>query len=140
MTELTPRQKSFCTNSGFVGMLIAISCFLQHFFIWETSVLTLSLQIPAILGIIAYLFLMLNKKDTGTLLILTCVLSFIRFGVIIWMMLYYHDFIVFNLIQNIYLLYTLVITVLFFATGYGSIFKKIAEEKFHEDTFWNNKL
>lgn len=136
MTELNSSQKDFISYSGMLGVGLGLACLFQQLYIIDADPLyALLFSLSAIAGIIAYIFLMLQKKDSGVLLIIASALLFLRQAVIAWLLVKY-NIVMFSLIQLVFLVYTIVITILFFANEYQSVLKKMAAEKKAEREYW----
>lgn len=138
MTELNSSQKDFIYYSGMLGIGLGLACLFQQLYIIGTDpVYALLFSLSAITGIIAYSYLLLHKKDSGLLLIIASALLFLRQAAIAWLLVKY-GIVMFSLIQLVFLVYTIVITILFFANEYPPVLKKIAVEKKAEREYWRN--
>lgn len=140
MKELTNSQKDFLQYSGMVGTGIGLVCLVQQMYIIDRSFLVAALfSLSAVGGIVAYIFVMLQKKEAGLLLIVAASLLFLRQGVIGFLFLKF-GIIMISPIQVIFFIYTLVILIIFFLNGYQRILKEIAADKKTEQEYWKNNL
>ena len=138
MKELTNPQKEGCQYSGLVGTGIGLVCLVEQVYIIDGSFPTAVLfSLSALAGIVAYVFVMLQKKEAGLLLIVAASLLFIRQGVIGFLFLKF-GIIMFSPIQVIFFIYTLVILIFFFLNGYQHILKEIAADKKREQEYWKD--
>ena len=140
MTELKSQQKDFISYGGMLGVGLAVACLFQQLYIIDGDPFYAFLfSLSAMAGIIAFVFLLLHKKEAGILLIVASALVFIRQGVIAWLLVRY-GIVMFSLVQIIFAVFTIVYTILFFVNEYPPIFKKIAAEKKAEKEYWDNNL
>lgn len=138
MKELTNPQKDFLQYSGLVGTGIGLVCLVQQLYIIDGSFpVAVLFSLSALAGIVAYVFVMLQKKEAGLLLIVAASLLFIRQGVIGFLFLKF-GIIMFSPIQVIFFIYTLVILIIFFLNGYQLILKEIDAEKKREQEYWKD--
>lgn len=140
MKELSSQQKEFCQYTGLLGIAVGVVCFFQQVYIMGESLPhALLFSASAIAGIFAFSCLALCKKETGVLLVVALSLLFIRQVVIAWLFVKYQIMMV-SLIQVIFFIYTLVITILYFVNGYPKKLKEVADAKKQDDEFWNSTI
>ena len=138
MTELSQFQKDFVSYSGMVGLGLAIGCFFQQLYIIKENSAFMLLSLSALAGIVAFIFLLRQRREAGVLLIIASVLLFVRQGFIAWMAR--NGVIMFSLLQLIFIIYCIVITIMVILNGYPALFKKIAAEKKADENYWKNTM
>lgn len=139
MTELSQPQKDFVSYSGMVGLGLAIGCFVQQLYIIKENSMLMLLSLSALAGIVGFIFLLLKRKEAGVLLIITSALLFIRQAIIAWMLAKY-GIVMFSLLQLVFIIYCIVITIMVMLNGYPTLFRKMATEKKAEEDYWKNNI
>lgn len=115
---LTDKNKDLCTYTGVFGILLSITCLIQHFVVaiphWVTFIITL----VYLLTITSFSLLAVMKPAAPVLLIISSVLVFLTEAFLIISGL-------FSLVVLLLFLYCIIITVIVFVDG---IPKKLAAE------------
>ena len=106
---LTNRQKDFCSYAGVFGVMICITCIVQHMMITRGHWLTYTLFAYYVFSAISFLVLALQKSMAPVLLIISSVLALVAeivtlkaglFSLIVLCMLLYHVIILIFLYMN----------------------------------------
>lgn len=77
LNPLTERQQNFCAYGGTFGILLTLTCLIQHFAVAISSWLTNSIIVLYIFILAAFLLLALQKTIAPVLLIIGTVVSLI---------------------------------------------------------------
>ena len=138
MTEPTAAQKDYFTYGGVAGLGIALICLFQQLYIIDRSfIVALLFSISSIAGIVAFTAMMKLRKETGVLLITALSLLFLR-QVAIALVAIKYGIVMFSLIQIIFFIYVMVITIIFFVNGHQRLLKALDLEKKREADYWKN--
>jgi membrane-bound ClpP family serine protease len=108
MDFLTKPQQNFCNNAGIAGLLLAITCLIQHLIFMVPHWVAYTMIVAYVITIVAYILLM---KENGNAFLLLIICSATLFVLEVYMIMA----LVFSLVVLLLLLYTAVIA----ATMYG---------------------
>jgi hypothetical protein len=133
LNPLTERQQNLCEYGGVFGVLLTLTCLVQHLVVTVSNWITYSM-IPFYLFIIVTFFLLSFKKTAApVLLIASAVLALLLQGV--WMLHYS-----FSLVVLILFLYLVVIIVSLYGEQVpAGLRNKQKAEKAEEDS-WAGKI
>ncbi len=131
--RLTNSQKDFCAYAGVFGILLSLTCLIQHLVIFKSHWITTSLAIFYLLAITSFLLLSLQKPIAGIFLIISAVCS-----LLVEVLLLNGG--LFSLTVLLLFLYHVIIVVLLYM---GEIPKRLqlqAEQERKEQEEWNGKI
>ena len=135
--------------------MIGLGCLIQHFYSWDDDwdpfgfdFPALTLALPALVSIVAFILLILKKRIAGILLIASSVLLALRLVYFAYAALdddiilvdFSQYFFFFGILHIVYFVYAYTVTVLYFSLGYPRIFKVIADDRNAEQAFWDKKF
>ncbi|MFN8291621.1 MAG: hypothetical protein U0U70_15295 [Chitinophagaceae bacterium] len=131
--QLTNRQKNICEYGGVFGVLLSLTCLIQHF-IFAIPNKYSNPMIPAyLLCITAFLLLALLKRVALIFLIVSAALTII----IEWRL--YSSF-AFSLVVLLLFIYNIIILVVIYTEQIPQRLKAMEKAKASEDTYWSDKL
>ncbi|MEI9958565.1 MAG: hypothetical protein WDM90_20175 [Ferruginibacter sp.] len=76
MDILTKSEESFCENAGLGGLLLSLTCLIQHLFFMEPHWITYSIMGIYILPITGFVLLMKKKANAPSLILVSMILIF----------------------------------------------------------------
>jgi len=132
-STLTSGQKNLCEYGGVIGILLSLTCLIQHLILAIPSAVT-NPMIPAyVFAVVSFLLLSLQKQIASILLIISFVFMFIINAV--WAMYFS-----FSLAVLLLLVYHLVAIIILFVEKIPMKLKlKAAAEKAEKDN-WADKI
>lgn len=131
--ELNERQKNICEYGAVFGVLITLTCLIQHLLVVIPSNIT-NPMIPAYtFSLAGFLLLGLQKRIAMVWLIISAVLSLI----IEWRWMTHYSF---SLMVLVLFLYHVVIIVFLFTEQIPERLKQIREAKEAEQRYWQDKM
>jgi hypothetical protein len=134
LNPLTNRQENICTYGGTFGVLLSLTCLIQHFAVTNPQHWAAKLMIVAYLfAIIAFLFLAFQKPIALILLIVSACFSLIT--EVIWM----RDA-AFSLVVVILLMYHVIIIVVLFTEQIPARLKQKRLAEIEEEMKWAGKI
>lgn len=132
-SQLTSKEKSFCEYSGLFGILLTLTCLIQHFVVAIPGRIT-NPMIPAyFLAIASFLLLALLKSTSQVFLIISAVLSI----VIEWRWMTSYSF---SMVVLLLVIYHIVIIVILFSEEIPRKLKAIEQAKKDEESLWRDKI
>jgi hypothetical protein len=132
-TSLTNAQQNICEYGGAFGVLLSMTCLVQHMVVTIPNVLTNSMIATYIIAICAFLVLAFKKSICLSLLIISGVFSLAC--EYLWM----KDF-SFSLVVLLLFVYHVIIIVAVSIEGIPGKLKQIKLEKLREENEWQLKL
>lgn len=131
--QLTIRQKNICEYGGLFGVLLSLTCLIQHIAFAIPGRIT-NPMIPAYkLSVTAFLLLALQKHISLVFLIVSAALSV----VIEWRWITHYSF---SLVVVLLFMYHVIIIVFIYAEQIHLRLKQIKKAKETEENFWSDKL
>jgi predicted membrane protein len=133
MNYLTKEQENFCNNAGLAGLLITVTCLLQHLVVMATTWVAFSIIPIYLLTIGAFLLLMRQSQYAQIFLIISTSLIFLLELFLIYNMVY-------TLVLLILLIYCVIILTLILTSNLpGKLrLKALAAKK--EEQEWDGKI
>ena len=130
---LTERQQNLCSYSGVFGIMLTVTCLIQHFVVAIPGWITNSIVVFYLFISISFLVLALQKVIAPLLLIISAVLSLmIQY---LWMKNY-----AISLAVLLLFLYTAVIIVALFTEHIPQKLKEKHKAEKAEEDLWSGKL
>ena len=135
MDHLTKQQQSFCDNTGLGGVLLALTCLIQHLYLMIPGWLSITMMIVYLFSILSFVFLMRKSVVAPVLLLISTILIFLQEAVMILAMAY-------SLVLLLLLVYSIVIVMLVFtsSTGLQKNLRLLAAAKKEEQQEWSGKI
>ena len=131
--KLTKKEEEFCVVAGIAGILLSITCLLQHLYFMYSLWITWLIAAVYILSIVAFVLLVRKNKFAPILLIIGASLLFIN-EILLWLLLTFSPAVL------LLLLYSIVITVLVYTEGLPKKFKALSLASKTDEDFWKDKL
>jgi hypothetical protein len=132
-TGLTNAQQNICEYGGAFGVLLSITCLVQHLVVTIPNVLTNSMITTYIIAVCAFLVLALKKSNCLPLLIVSGVFSLAC--EYLWM-----KNLSFSLVVLLLFIYHVIIIIAVSIEGIPGKLKQIRLEKLREENEWQLKL
>ena len=130
MEQLTKQQENFCEIAGIFGVLISLSCLIQHLFFMIPHWITISIIGIYILCITGFVLLMKKSVAASPVLLISGILVFL---LEILMMLS----LTFSLVLGILMVYLIIIVALLYTGGVKTQIKKKSIAVREEKAKWN---
>ena len=131
--QLTNYQKNLCEYGGLFGVLLSLTCLIQHLVVAIPGPIT-NPMIPAYTFCIAgFLFLGLLKRMALVCLIISAALSLI----IEWRWMTHYSF---SLVVLVLFIYHVIIIVALYTEQIPQKLKRIKQAKAAEEEFWTGKV
>ena len=132
-SQLTNGQKDFCAYTGFFGVLIGLTCFIQHLSIFRSHWITTTLTFFYVIVIVSFLLLALKKPIAPVLLIITGIISLLIEALFLAAGL-------FSLAVLLLFLYNVVIVVLLYMEEIPKRLRILAQHEKKEREEWAGKI
>ena len=133
MYRLTSSEEDLCSYTGLFGILISLTCVIQHMIFGKSHLATFLLITLFLLCAFAFTMLALKKRIAPPLLIVSCVLALSA-------ELIHLLYIVFSVIVIILFIYCVTITVVIYMADMPAKLSRLAMEKKAEEDQWMGKL
>ena len=130
---LTAKQQDLCNYTGLFGVLIALTCLIQHIAITRAHWITFMMVGIYLFIITAFVMIALQKVMAPILLIIAAVFSLIAELILIM-----ND--VFSLAVVVLLIYTVVIVVVMYLENIPGLLKQKAVLLKAEEDLWKDKI
>lgn len=133
MDFLTKQQQQFCDNAGIAGLLLAITCLIQHLIFMVPNWITYTIIFVYAGAVAAYILLMKKNAYAFTCLI---VCSIVLFVLETYMLVAF----VFSLVVLLLLLYTAVIAAVMYGFGLPERLKEYTALQNEEKKKWEGVI
>jgi membrane-bound ClpP family serine protease len=130
---LTNRQQDICSYTGLFGVLITLTCLIQHMAITKAHWITFTMLGIYLFIIMAFVLLGLQKSMSPLLLIIAAALSLIAELILTISG-------IFSLAVLLLLLYTVIIVISLYAEQIPRLLKQKALEIKVEEDLWKDKI
>ncbi len=127
------KDENICEYAGSFGVLLSLTCLVQHFVVTRSLWITQLMTIGYIFAIIAFLLLALKKPVAPVLLIISAVFSFIT--EIIWVKGF-----AFSLVVLLLVLYNVIIVVVLYVEQVPQKLKQKRQAEQEEEELWAGKI
>lgn len=131
--KLTKKEEEFCAVAGIAGILLGVTCLLQHLYFMYSLWITWLIAAVYVLSIVAFILLVRKNKFAPVLLIISASLLFIN-EILLWLLLTFSPAVL------LLLLYSIVITVLVYTEGLPKKFTALYLASKTDEDFWKDKL
>jgi hypothetical protein len=130
---LTNRQKNLCEYGGLFGVLLSVTCLVQHFILAIPNKITNPMIPVYIFAIVTFILMALQKAFSLILLIITAaLLAIVEYE--------FTTHYAFSLVVLLLFLYSVIIIVTLLAEQIPQKLKQKQKAKKAEESFWEGKL
>jgi len=130
MEQLSKQQENFCEISGIFGVLISLSCLIQHLFFMIPDWITISIIGIYILSITGFVLLMTKSIVASPILLISTILIFLVEVLMILSL-------TFSLVLIILMVYLIIIVAVLYAGDIQSQLKKKRMAARQEKAQWD---